>query len=326
MRAMATIPRSPLSPGLKALGGAITNLEATVPDLENPMIAQHYTDFSGLLMSPPSTTQWHYGLACRANIYPDFSPLLCRFEPISLAQMDDVALLDRTDIKYVINVRQLYRALASLTEHYWVLDIDGIRLNHYQTLYFDTADFALYMRHHAGGGNRYKVRSREYVDTGQSFLEVKLKTNRGRTIKRRIQTLGLVTRFTPETNDFMNAHFPLDTQFLEPKLWNDFSRITLVSKRHRERLTLDLTLQFCSGGRAVVLPGIAIAEVKQDSVNRNSDFIRQMRAVNIRPTGFSKYCIGVSMLYQNVKHNNFKPRLRLVNKLMRGDNNVQRTH
>jgi hypothetical protein len=281
------------------------------------MIRQHHTDFS---------RQWHYGLTRRANTYPDFPHLLCRFEPISLAQMDDVALLDRTDIKYVLNVRQLYCALTSLTGHYRVLDIDGIRLNHYQTLYFDTADFALYMHHHAGRRNRYKVRSRKYVDTGQSFLEVKFKTNKDRTIKRRVQTPGLVTRFTPETNDFMNAHFPLDTQFLEPKLWIDFPRITLVSKHHRERLTLDLNLRFCSGGRTVALPGIAIAEVKQDNVNRNSDFIRQMRALNVHPTGFSKYCIGVSLLYQNVKHNNFKSRLRLVNKLMRGDNNVQRAH
>lgn len=47
--------------------------------------------------------------------------------------------------------------------------------------------------------------------------------------------------------------------------------------------------------------------------------------MNIHPTGFSKYCIGVSLLYQNVKYNNFKPKLRLVHKLMRGDDNVQRT-
>jgi hypothetical protein len=292
-------------------------LEATVPDLENSMIRQHHTDFS---------RQGHYGLAWRANTHPDFLHLLRRFEPISLAQMGDVALLDRTDIKYVINVGQLYCALTALTEHYWVLDVDGVRLNHYQTLYFDTADFAMYMHHHAGRRNRYKVRSRKYVDTDQSFLEVKFKTNKARTIKRRVQTPGLVTRFTPETDDFMNAHFPLDTQFLEPKLWIDFSRITLVSKYHRERLTLDLNLRFCSGGRTVALPAVAIAEVKQDNVNRNSAFVRQMRAAKVHPTGFSKYCIGVSMLYQNVKHNNFKPGLRLVNKLMRGDNNVQRTH
>ena len=130
----------------------------------------------------------------------------------------------------------------------------------------------------------------------------------------------------PETNDFVETHSPLDPHILEPKLWNDFSRITLVGKHRRERLTLDLNLQFCNSSRIVTLPGIAIAEVKQNGIDHDSDFIKQMRAMNIRSTGFSKYCIGVSMLYQHIKHNNFKPKLRLVNKLMRGNDYVQRTH
>jgi hypothetical protein len=276
----------------------------------NPIFTQHQTEFSSQLMSPVSS--WH----C----------LVGRFEPISLAQMDEVALLDRTDTKYVMNEGQLFYALASLTKHYRILDIDGTRLNPYRTLYFDTAAFALYLRHHAGRQNRYKVRSRKYVDTGQSFLEVKCKIDKNRTIKNRIQTPGLVTRFTPETNDFIEAYCPLHAHVLEPKLWNDFSRITLVSRYRQERVTLDLNLQFFSDRQTAALPGIAIAEVKQDGITHNSDFIRQMRAMNIHSTGFSKYCIGVSMLYQQVKHNNFKPELRLVNKLMRGDNNVQRTH
>jgi hypothetical protein len=276
----------------------------------NPMFTQHQTEFSSQLMSPVSP--WH----C----------LVSRFEPISLAQMDEVALLDRTDTKYVMNEGQLFYALASLTEHYRILDIDSTRLNLYRTLYFDTADFALYLRHHAGGRNRYKVRSRKYVNTQLSFLEVKCKVNKNRTIKNRIRTPGLITQFIPETSDFVEAHCPLNAHILEPKLWNDFSRITLVSKHRQERLTLDLNLKFCNDSRTVALPGIAIAEVKQDGVNHNSDFIRQMRAMNIHPTGFSKYCIGVSLLYQHVKHNSFKPKLRLVNKLMRGDDNAQRTH
>jgi hypothetical protein len=282
------------------------------------------TDF--LLMSPPAATQWHDGAACRANTDPELPYLLRQFAPIGLAQMEAVALLDRTDTKYVMSVRELACALASLVEHYWVLDIAGIRLNSYQTLYFDTADFALYLRHHAGGRNRYKVRSRRYVDTDRSFLEVKLKTNRNRTIKRRVQTHGFVMGFTPEVSDFVGAHLPLNTPCLEPKLWIDFSRMTLVSKHDQERLTVDLNLQFGNDRQTAVLPGIVIAEVKQASLNRNSDFIRRMQAANIHPTGFSKYCIGVSMLYPGVKHNNFKPTLRRVNKLMGGECNVQRAH
>ncbi len=252
--------------------------------------------------------------------------LLARFEPVSLARMNSVALLDRTDTKFVLDAAQLYRALAGLGRQYRVLDIDGVRLNHYQTLYFDTTDFALYRRHHAGGGNRYKVRSREYIDSHLSFLEIKHKVDGNRTIKNRMQTPGLVTRITPATDDFLTAHFPLHPQTLEPKLWNDFYRITLVSKHRPERLTLDLHLRLGNDRRNVSLPGVAIAEVKQAGLNRNSDFIRQMRAQGVRPGGFSKYCIGVALLYPAIKHNRFKPKLQHLHKLMKRAGNVYRTH
>ena len=114
--------------------------------------------------------------------------LLECFDPICLSQMKKFALLNRTDTKYVMSVGQLHNALANLSEHYRVLEINRLRMHHYRTLYFDTQDFALYQRHHSGGRNRYKVRSREYVDSGLSFLEIKLKTNKDRTIKSRLKT------------------------------------------------------------------------------------------------------------------------------------------
>ena len=256
----------------------------------------------------------------------EFASLLRQFEPITLDRMDAVALLDRTDTKYVLQVSQLYRALAALHSDYWVLDIDGVRLHPYQTLYFDTVDFAMYMRHHADRPLRYKVRSRQYVDTHRSFLEVKVKTNKDRTSKRRIETGGLVTRFTPEARDFVEALVPLGAQALEPKLWNSFLRITLVSKHEPERLTLDLGLHFDDGKRNIDLPGLAIAEVKQEGINRRSAFIHHMRAMAVRAAGFSKYCIGAAMLYPAIKHNNFKDKLRLVEKLAGSDARLQGLH
>lgn len=268
-------------------------------------------------------TQPYSGSTTRTNLSAsNFSRLLPQFEPISLAQMAHVALLERMDTKYVLAVAQLYKALMGLTEHYWVLDIEQVRLNHYQTLYFDTADFDLYMSHHAGRRQRYKVRSREYVNSHLSFLEIKAKTANNRTIKNRIQTPSLVTQLTSETNEFMNLYFPSDRYQLEPKLLNNFSRITLVSKQSPERLTLDLNLEFCNNQDGVTLPGVAIAEVKKAGTHHTSHFIQQMRAMNVHPTGFSKYCVGVSMLYPAIKHNKFKPKLQLVHQLMQGGNHV----
>jgi hypothetical protein len=38
----------------------------------------------------------------------------------------------------------------------------------------------------------------------------------------------------------------------------------------------------------------------------------------VRETSFSKYCMGVSILYPDVKHNRFKAKQRLVSRLTQG--------
>lgn len=248
---------------------------------------------------------------------PHFSALLARFAPISLAQMGAVALQDRTDTKFVLNERQLYEALAALSGQYRVLDIHGLRLNRYRTLYFDTADLTLFQQHHNSRRHRYKVRSRHYVDSRLSFLEVKRKLKGERTLKNRMPTPGLLTRLTPQAGAFLNEWLPFAPCALRPTLWNEYTRITLVGES--ERLTLDLNLRFLRPevDRAVALPGVAIAEVKQHRLDRNSDFIRQMRALGVRPINFSKYCAGVSLVYEGAKYNRFKAQLRVVDRIMR---------
>ena len=111
---------------------------------------------------------------------------------------------------------------------------------------------------------------------------------------------------------------PYDSRKLQPKLWNTFTRITLVSKQHCERVTLDVDLTFYAASKVVLLDGIAIAEVKMDSGNRASPFLAQMHAQRIHPQGFSKYCIGVSLLYEQVKKNTLKPQILWIEKMIEG--------
>lgn len=253
---------------------------------------------------------------------PDFGRLLAGFSPITLVEMGGVALQDRSDTKFLLDERDLYEALTRLSQAYRVLDIDSVRLNHYRTLYFDTPDFALYRQHHAGRRERYKVRSRSYLDSHLSFLEVKHKVSRNRTVKSRVATDDLLVQFTPEAGDFLRDCLPLDPYGLEPKLWNEYTRVTLVSKTRVERVTLDLNLSFTDGERTVSLPGVVIAEVKQAGVDRDSDFMRRMRALGVRPIGFSKYCAGVAMTQPAIKHNRLNPQLRRVDQLIHGGTHV----
>ena len=293
-----------------AAGEIIKIMSLTLFTAQNePMVATQ---------SPTATLP---GAIWRASGQPHFAALLARFAPIGLTEMSRVALLDRTDTKFMLSEEQLYDALSVLVDEYRVLDIHSRRLNRYRTLYFDTDDYALFRQHHDGRRHRYKVRARNYVDSRLSFLEVKRKFKRNRTIKERMPTAALLTCLTPEANDFLGNALPFAPTELEPTLWNEYTRITLVSKRDHERLTLDLNLRFScyQAGRYLALPNVVIAELKQDGHNRNSSFIHQMRAWGIRPVNFSKYCAGMAMLCEGLRHNNFKPKLRLVDKLVRGE-------
>lgn len=240
------------------------------------------------------------------------------FAPISLKQMDAVALLDRTDTKFVLSPAQLRRVLAALQPDYQMLSVQGQRLNHYRTVYFDTPDFQLYHCHVNGRADRYKVRRREYTDTRQVFMEVKHKNSKGRTIKERLPLTWSAGTLPADAADWLQARVPFDSQELEPKLWNTFTRLTLVSQPHCERVTLDVDLTFGMAAQAVPLDGLAIAEVKMDAHNRASPFLAQMRTQKIRPQSFSKYCLGVAWLCDQVKKNTLKPRRLWIEKMIKG--------
>jgi hypothetical protein len=244
------------------------------------------------------------------------SDLLQRFDAIHLSEMEHVALLRRTDTKYLMSERQLARALAHLTDRYWVLEVDGRRLQRYQTLYFDTENLALYRQHHDGRRSRYKVRERAYVDSDLVFWEIKQKVNDNRTIKSRIRTRELNAQITRDAEPFLHAHYPYPVAALEPTIYNTFQRITLVSKRSVERITVDVSLRLLWNDAWVSLDGLVIAEVKQDGFSMDSAFVGEMRALGVRPTSFSKYCTGVSMLCPEIKHNRFKPQLRRIDQLL----------
>lgn len=241
------------------------------------------------------------------------------FDSISLAELNCVALLDRIEVKYLLPRCLLDELLLHLRPHYSVLTIDGRRLGHYRTLYFDTPDLAMYRRHHMGARNRWKVRARQYVESQLAFLEVKHKTNKRHTVKSRLSTGELITGMNRSSLAFLRDKCPYNAIELTPTLWNNYLRITLASKHFCERVTLDLNLTFAWQGRKLVLPAIVVAEVKRDGSSYDSDFMALMRRVGVRKLSFSKYCVGVSLLYPGVKHNRFRAAHRLVARLSEGN-------
>ena len=104
----------------------------------------------------------------------DFSSILSRFESISLEEMDSVKLMERTDTKYVFPITSLPEILEGMISQYRLLEINNVRVQRYESLYYDTKDFLLYRKHLVGKPDRYKIRFRRYIDSqGLTFLEVK---------------------------------------------------------------------------------------------------------------------------------------------------------
>ena len=246
--------------------------------------------------------------------------LLATFEPVTLAQMQAASLMDRSENKFLLARRLLAPALAELRGDYRVLVAAGTTCSRYRTLYFDTDDLALYLRHHAGAADRYKVRTREYVDSGLAFLEVKRKVGPVRTVKSRIPIVEPPPELRGEAAEFVEDACPYPDYGLRPRLWNYCTRLTLVSRRRPERVTLDLALAFAWGEELAVLPGVVVAEVKRQGRRNDSEFIGLMHRYHVRETSFSKYCMGVSLLYPDIKHNRFKAKQRQLARLTGGGN------
>ncbi len=176
--------------------------------------------------------------------------LLTTFEPITLAQMADRG----SDGPFGDEIRAAAGAavpvLAELRAAYQVLVVAGQPLSHYRTLYFDTADLAMYRRHHAGAPDRYKVRAREYVNSQAAFLEVKHRIGERHTVKTRIPTGGGDHGAHRRRPHFLADTCPYPADELTPSLWNHYTRITLVSKQRAERVTLDLDVTYGRERRA----------------------------------------------------------------------------
>lgn len=245
----------------------------------------------------------------------DLKSRLTSFDPITLKEMEDVKLLDRVDTKFTFHVGLLDEILEEMVPDYRILEVHGIRGNHYETLYFDTNGFNLFSLHHKGCYSRYKIRYRRYVESDLCFFEVKVKNNQGRTIKSRIRRPEFETSISGEAEALLKKATPLVAADLAPALWVHFTRLTFVNKHDPERMTIDLDLSYQKGETKVGLANLVVAEVKRGRSTAFSPFVELMRRRRLWEGSMSKYCFGVTQLYPSVKMNLFKERVKQIKHL-----------
>jgi hypothetical protein len=244
------------------------------------------------------------------------------FDTIQLDGMNRVKLMNRTDRKFWFHFDNLRRIFPAIIHDYYVLTIEGKNELPYTTTYYDTVFNKMYTAHHNGKRNRYKIRRRSYISSELSFLEVKFKNNKGRTIKKRISAEFNSSSFTPRECEFIEANTPFRCEDLETSLINEFSRITLVNKNFMERCTIDLNLQYTKGKKSATLRDLVIVEIKSEGNHVVSPLALALREQRIKTSGFSKYCIGRTILDQDIKHNAFKGKIRSIEKTIHTNINV----
>lgn len=263
-----------------------------------------------------NNTNRHKKLIKRKNMKTEF------IESIQLKEMDRVKLMNRTDTKYWFHYQHLQQILREIQNDYFILEINNESKLPYTTTYFDTSNNNMFSEHHNGKLNRFKVRRRSYVTSGISFLEVKFKSNKGRTIKKRISSEFGNTTFTANERDFLIRHIPFNPNELQPTLINNFSRLTLVNKNFKERCTIDLNLRFEMADKSIALDDLVIIEIKSDGKAENSPLALALFEHRIKPSGFSKYCVGRTLTDAALKRNAFKNKIRNIEKTIQTNNSL----
>ena len=241
---------------------------------------------------------------------------MTNLHPISLDQMGSVKLMNRIDTKYVASEHLLPDILQQAQTNYYIQEIDNQRIEPYDTLYYDTPDLQMYLTHHNRHLQRQKIRIRTYLNTQQTFLEVKNKNNKGRTKKKRIPlNTTNIHAITSDQYEWLSRKSWYDIASLLPQLHTRFERITLVNRALTERITIDTNLRWqnMQTGLTAALGPLLILELKRDG-NQPSEMLHILADLRIKPLKISKYCIGTALTNPNIKTNRFKPKIRLLQK------------
>ncbi|MDQ0736121.1 polyphosphate polymerase domain-containing protein [Arthrobacter agilis] len=231
----------------------------------------------------------------------DFGGLAAR-PPIGLEELTGAAALQtRMDRKYVVGARRAAGLVRAFDADVRVLEMLGRRSFAYDSVYFDTAGLDSYLLAAHGRRRRYKIRTRTYVDSGTSFLEVKTEGARAATVKERIPYDPADShRLTGEGLAYVNetlacAIGSVPSGALGPVLQTRYRRITLYLPGSGSRATIDLGVTWRKpDGQAYELDGAVIIETKSGSAASALD--RHLWASGVRPSRISKFATGLAAL------------------------------
>lgn len=217
------------------------------------------------------------------------------------------AFQTRSDRKYVVDAAMLHELSRVLEPGTRVLDIDGRTVFGYESVYFDTPGLRSYRDAAHRRNNRFKVRTRTYLDSGLMRLEVKAKDRRGQTMKHRNHKEGDPYELSAGDRRFIDGHVrdPETVRSLGPMLTNSYHRTTLALPDLEGRVTVDIGLCFrAPDGQPWIVDHVAIIETKAGRHPTSVD--RWLWSRHIRPQKVSKYCTALAFLHPELPANRWR--------------------
>jgi len=224
---------------------------------------------------------------------------------ISLEELNDTAeLLTRVDRKYVVSPEVLSAVLAEHSGSLKALEIEGRRMGTYRSVYYDTPELTSYLAAARKRPRRFKVRTREYVDSGTTAVEVKLRSARGDTVKHR-EWLGAnderesdLAAVIAYASSFASVGTVAD--LLRPTLTTTYQRTTLLGQGGR--VTIDANVGATDAhGAACAYGDLLIVETKSAAGAGSID--RELWGKGVRPARISKYATSLAALYPELPAN-----------------------
>lgn len=244
---------------------------------------------------------------------------------ISLEELNEKAAMQtRVDRKYIVDAHYAALVLADLPAEASVLEISGERQFSYDSVYFDTPNLDSYRLAATGRRNRYKIRARSYLDTGATYLEVKIEGARALTVKERIpypyaDRAYLNAQGCDYVEESLRGLIDAPATDFEPVLTTGYRRTTVLPPASDlnpsdSRMTIDTELTWTSlsnfalsasspyrVGQTYTATGMVIIETKSGSAPSVAD--KHLWRAGIRPSKISKFATGLAALNPELTSN-----------------------
>ena len=196
-----------------------------------------------------------------ANIIP------AEWKSISLKAMNKKAAMQtRVDRKYIVDAETAAKVLSTLDADASVMDIKGQRDFAYDSVYFDTPQMQSYHSAAYSRDDTFKIRTRSYLDSKLTFLEVKTDGEQDMTVKKRISyTFEKRDTLTAEGREYITAALggilagPVHK--LEAVLTTGYRRATVFLPQSEKnpvasRMTVDTNLTWTPLSENILMAGV----------------------------------------------------------------------